>query len=86
VVESAPSGGFKDPIRKVKVRASGDAERVWLVTADERLLLPMAVYPGRYSIHAYFEGATEPVAAGEVEIAPGGTRRIRCDAFLLRCR
>jgi hypothetical protein len=85
-VETTRSGGFKDPTRQVKVRLSGDAEAVWLVTADEKIGLPTSVYPGRYEIHALFEGAVDAVVAGEIQIEPGGTQRIRCDAFLLRCR
>ena len=85
-VESTRSGSLRELTRQVKVRVSGDAKDVWLVAGGDRFLLPASVYPGKYVIHAQFKGATEPVSAGEIEISTGGTHRIRCDAFLLRCR
>lgn len=59
-------------------------DRALLVRGDERLR-PGDVPPGRYTVVAFFEDG-KPTSVGEVTVAVGERRELRCSAELRVCR
>jgi hypothetical protein len=63
---------------------TGDARRVWLESRDGRF--PAGRVPaGTYKMTAFFDGV-DPVTVGDVALASGQTKTMRCSAQLMSCR
>ncbi|MBX2802895.1 MAG: serine/threonine protein kinase [Myxococcales bacterium] len=80
--EPAPAPEPEPKPAPVRLAVTGDAQQLRLV-GDAGSFGPSAVPPGRYTVHATFDGAE--VVAGEIVVPASGGLALRCDRRFQRC-